>query len=109
MASSPSCFLRPPRRPNGASATRGPEIRSRTLLVSSPEHIGQTMYTEDATMRSKTAILTMLALAAAAAPAVAQGAAHGHAMGGGAMATPGTVMVGGSAMLPTRDIVDNAV
>jgi uncharacterized surface protein with fasciclin (FAS1) repeats len=30
-------------------------------------------------------------------------------MGGGAMATPGTVMVGGQAMLPTRDIVDNAV
>ena len=58
-------------------------------------------------MRSKTAILTMLALAAAAAPVVAQGT--GHAMGGGAMATPGTVMVGGQAMLPTRDIVDNAV
>jgi uncharacterized surface protein with fasciclin (FAS1) repeats len=50
-------------------------------------------------------MMGMLVAAAAmsAAPAMAQAANHA------AMATPGTVMVGGQAMLPSRDIVDNAV
>mgnify|MGYP002777983477 CR=1 FL=1 len=53
---------------------------------------------------------TLAALALAAAPVAAHAQGMGHH--GGARMTPargGSVTVGGQAMLPTRDIVDNAV
>ncbi|HYW08980.1 MAG TPA: fasciclin domain-containing protein [Longimicrobium sp.] len=57
-------------------------------------------------MMKKTIAMVLVAAAVTAGSASAQARGGSHA--GGRM-TPGTVMVGGQAMLPSRDIVDNAV
>ncbi|HEX8432996.1 MAG TPA: fasciclin domain-containing protein [Longimicrobium sp.] len=58
-------------------------------------------------MMKKTIAMALVAAAMTAGSASAQARAGTPAAGG--RMTPGTVMVGGQAMLPTRDIVDNAV
>jgi uncharacterized surface protein with fasciclin (FAS1) repeats len=55
----------------------------------------------------KTIAMVLVAAAVTAGSASAQ--AHGGSHAAGGRMTPGTVMVGGQAMLPSRDIVDNAV